>query len=168
VSRDGAQQFYDVCYVVCVCACAEVGEGEEGREKDREGGRQAGREGREGEEGWEEGEREGGRQAGREGREGGRQGGRGGRGRKGGKADIIYIKLAAKRKQSYYWTNLHPWSSHVQSVAQRGSHQLPVQRSEEEKEVITNRTTQEAVVGMGAQQVACFNNIQTYTCTPPY
>jgi len=102
------------------------------------------------------------------GRGGGRQGGRGGRGRKGGKADIIYIKLAAKRKQSYYWTNLHPWSSHVQSVAQRGSHQLPVQRSEEEKEVITNRTTQEAVVGMGAQQVACFNNIQTYTCTPPY
>ena len=98
MSRDGAQQFYDVCYVVCVCACAEVGEGEKGREAGRQAGRQAGR----------EAGREAGRQAGRQaGREAGRQGGRGGGGRE-GKADIIYNQLAAKRKQSYYWTTFIP------------------------------------------------------------
>ena len=155
MSRDGAQQFYDVCYVVCVCACAEVGEGEKGREAGRQAGRQAGR--------------EGGRQAGREaGREGGRQAGREGRGRKGGESRHYLQPTCCKKEAELLLDNLHPWSSHVQSVAQRGSHQLPVQRSKEEKEVITNRTTQEAVVGMGAQQVACFNNVRTYTCTPPY
>ena len=91
-----------------------------------------------------------------------------GRGRKGGESRHYLQPTCCKKEAELLLDNLHPWSSHVQSVAQRGSHQLPVQRSKEEKEVITNRTTQEAVVGMGAQQVACFNNVRTYTCTPPY
>ena len=59
-------------------------------------------------------------------------------GREGGKADVIYIQELLRQRMvccKSCGTNPHPWSSHVPSVAQTGSHQSLVQRSGEEKRV---------------------------------